>query len=390
MKKFNILDHLREIDLQRNKDAVDYSSIIENVSNNPVIIYGYGTIGQGIAKCLDGLEANIIGVCDNNKIGIMTDYGTIKPIHELLQYNPDSYIIVCSRISFYEIKDDLKQFVAVDKIIDGDHLYHNFINYFALLEDFKSNPFYIRKEIYKKLLIDHLGDINNLCSQLADTKSIETVVALFKHIYTGNMDYIDDVYDPVQYFTRDVIEMSDNEVFVDGGAFDGDTINEFIKISGNKFEKIYCFEPIKEQYERLYHNIKIMGEEKRIHAFQYGLSDTNDILHFSVNGTASRIIDVDSETNDFATDSINVVALDNVICDKVTFIKMDIEGAELSALRGAEALIRKYKPKLAICIYHKPEDIVTIPNYIMSLGLDYKYYIRQHFRGYTETVFYAI
>ena len=70
---------------------------------------------------------------------------------------------------------------------------------------------------------------------------------------------------------------------------------------------------------------------------------------------------------------------------------MDIEGEELNALKGAKEIICKYKPKLAICVYHKPEDLYEIPKYIMDFGLDYKYYLRHHMReGYTETVFYAI
>ena len=74
----------------------------------------------------------------------------------------------------------------------------------------------------------------------------------------------------------------------------------------------------------------------------------------------------------------------------MTFIKMDIEGAELEALRGAESIIRKQRPKLAICVYHKPEDIWTIPMYILSLQNDYRLFLRHYSFGDTETVLYAI
>ena len=76
--------------------------------------------------------------------------------------------------------------------------------------------------------------------------------------------------------------------------------------------------------------------------------------------------------------------------DKVTFIKMDVEGAELESLKGAEKTIRRDKPKLAICIYHKPEDMWTIPLYIKELVPEYKLYIRHHSSGVCETVLYAV
>ena len=82
---------------------------------------------------------------------------------------------------------------------------------------------------------------------------------------------------------------------------------------------------------------------------------------------------------------------DNIVDQEgVTFIKMDIQGSELAALHGAENTIRKSKPKLAICIYHKPEDLITIPQYIYSVMPDYKLYLRNHQFISKETVLYAI
>lgn len=68
---------------------------------------------------------------------------------------------------------------------------------------------------------------------------------------------------------------------------------------------------------------------------------------------------------------------------------MDIEGSELRALMGSEETIKKYKPKLAICIYHKREDLITIPQYIKIIVPEYKLYLRAHFPYVSETVLYA-
>ncbi len=84
-------------------------------------------------------------------------------------------------------------------------------------------------------------------------------------------------------------------------------------------------------------------------------------------------------------------SIDNVCWeDKVTFIKLDIEGSELEALRGAEKIIRRDKPRLAISIYHKPQDYFEIPLYIRGLVPEYKLYIRHHKFNKNDTVLYAV
>lgn len=103
-------------------------------------------------------------------------------------------------------------------------------------------------------------------------------------------------------------------------------------------------------------------------------------------GGGSSIICDDGEV------SISAVTIDETIRkgDKVTFIKMDVEGAELESLKGAKEIIIRDKPKLAISIYHKPEDMAAIPLYIKRLVPKYKFYIRHHSNGSSETVLYAI
>lgn len=88
---------------------------------------------------------------------------------------------------------------------------------------------------------------------------------------------------------------------------------------------------------------------------------------------------------------IQVVALDQYIYHEApTLIKMDIEGAEQEALVGARKTIQTYRPKLVICLYHKPEDLFEIPLYIKSLNSDYNLYIRQYSNTKYETVCYAV
>lgn len=87
---------------------------------------------------------------------------------------------------------------------------------------------------------------------------------------------------------------------------------------------------------------------------------------------------------------VAVDALDQLLDDNVTFIKMDIEGAEYKAIKGAETIIRNYHPKLAISIYHNAEDIWELPRLIMTICPDYKLYLRHYSIAQAETVLYAV
>ncbi len=188
-----------------------------------------------------------------------------------------------------------------------------------------------------------------------------------------------------QYFDK-VVKFEKEETFIDGGVLDlSATLELFERCKKNSVKKIksIAFEPDSISYERC-EKIKSEYPDYDIELLKYGLYSKNTTLKFMAEGTGASCI------SDEGTVSIDVVALDKVIDEKVTFIKMDIEGAELEALKGASETIKKYRPKLAICLYHKPEDIIDIPMYIKSLVPEYKLYIRHYSSGECETVLYAI
>lgn len=117
-----------------------------------------------------------------------------------------------------------------------------------------------------------------------------------------------------------------------------------------------------------------------------GLSDTNGNLHFNSNaGSASSV------TQDGSAETISVVTLDSELSgESISFIKMDLEGWEMNALRGAEATIRNNKPKLAIAVYHAAKDFREIPQYLLSINPEYKIYLRHYTQGWSETVMYFL
>lgn len=193
-----------------------------------------------------------------------------------------------------------------------------------------------------------------------------------------------DFYTKQHYFPEDIVHLSEDECMVDGGAYIGDTIESFIGVTHNRFEKIYAFEVEPNNYAKCK---KCFEKDDRIEVFPYGISDREKEVLISINDRDEehRI----SSKGDVAS---KAVAMDELLSGKkVTFIKMDIEGEEMAALEGGREIIETQKPVLAISAYHKASDIFDIPLWIKSVCADYKIYFRHH--GYQclfDTVCYGI
>ena len=186
-----------------------------------------------------------------------------------------------------------------------------------------------------------------------------------------------------QYFDKEIMIPKKDEIFIDGGCFDCDTDREFIKWCDGNYKRIYAFEPDSKNYERC---LKYCRTEdiQNIALYQKGLWSCETELSFQETGKSGARIG--EGTVVIPTTSVDAIVGD----DPVSLIKMDIEGAELEALRGAQQTIRKNRPRLAVSIYHKPEDVIAIPEYILSLHSDYKLYIRHYWFDANETVLYAV
>lgn len=190
------------------------------------------------------------------------------------------------------------------------------------------------------------------------------------------------MFDDRQYF--DVFKFTENEIIADVGCYDCDSMFKYFQYGNKKYEHIYSFEPEREQFENCQKIIADSGLSNW-DISNYGAYDVNTEVNFSNGGSGSSIVSKGEYT-------INVIRLDDYFENRKipTFIKMDIEGAELKALQGAAKIIRKHKPKLAICVYHKPEDIITIPSYLLELNPNYQFYLRHYTNRLNETVLYAI
>jgi FkbM family methyltransferase len=188
-----------------------------------------------------------------------------------------------------------------------------------------------------------------------------------------------------QYFEGDIFAPHPNEIFVDCGAYDGDTIREYLSRYGVPNE-IHAFEPDPDNRSILtrWRCEQDATLQSRIAIHPYAVSSAHAFLRFSVDGVGSAV-------DKCGTIEVEARPLDEVLDDKrVTFVKMDIEGGEPDAIQGAARLISSARPVLAVCVYHRQEHIYSIPNQLRSITDGYKFFIRRYGDEFGDVVCYAV
>ena len=170
-------------------------------------------------------------------------------------------------------------------------------------------------------------------------------------------------------------------IFIDAGCFDGQTSIKFAKWCNNKYSKIYAFEPEKNNFEICKDNLMNLKNVELINA---GLGSYVGTAYFCSDNKSSSYISENGQTK------IEITTIDEtVVYENVSFIKMDIEGAELDALKGASKTIMRDKPLCAISVYHRPGDVFEVARYLKSLVSEYRFKIRHYNMNMAETVLYA-
>lgn len=190
-----------------------------------------------------------------------------------------------------------------------------------------------------------------------------------------------------EYFLPELFRDEQYARFVDGGAFDGDTLNDFLRVTGGRFAGYEAFEPDPVNFAALERAVAALagGTRDRIRLHRLALGATAGEACFQGWGNAC------SAVGEGGALRVAVAALDDILAGgDATFVKLDVEGAEPEALLGMERTIRRCRPALAVCVYHAVDHLWLIPSWIAGLGLGYRLYLRRHSESYSETVCYAV
>lgn len=332
-------------------------------------------------------KLNISDIGDNKEqvLDIRAQISILVPIWKLSIERRRGMKIDCEFWSIYEYF----------KYVDRDVIVNNTINLFESYPDEYTQQFTMLQQIYpfltgtidiknrKYSLIEEYVDmmkkeVDNfrwLYAKLSDYKSKQLIIHIIKFWFTFDVTDLNALSENVykDYFDLDLIKCDNKDVFVDCGAYIGDTIIDYMETYGDKYQKIYCYEISPEFIELAKQNL--IGRQNIVFR-RNGVGSENRTMFIDENShKAGTRIASEGEV------SVEIVKIDDDVEEPVTVIKMDIEGAEQDALKGAENHIKLEKPKLLISAYHRPADIFEIPRIIDCVRGDYNFYLRFYGKG---------
>src|SRR6266542_785412 len=355
--------------------AMQAGNMLPDDFNKRLILFGAGGLGRRIARGLKHAGVTPLAFCDNNRKlwGEQVEDIPIMSPADAVQTFPQAVFMVC--IWHPSQTDGLLSRMNELRTLGC----HEVVTFIPLL----------RK--YPELFLPNLFWDSPAFFQ-GQTAGIDAARALLDQ--PGKMEFDRQLNfrtsgDPCslaapvegpQYFPSDVISLRAAEVFVDCGAYTGDTIQDFLAVSKGRYQRIIALEPDERNLRALLDSIG----DARIRTLPYAAGAKREVLLMSSSGASSAVC---------AQGDIEVqcATLDELLDDEApTFIKMDIEGSEIDALRGGAATIRRCSPKLAVSVYHRPDDLWKIPLLLKELLPNSKLTLRSHMLDGFDTVCYCI
>lgn len=338
-----------------------------------LVIVGAADEGRRFAETCRERNIEVAAICDADpaKLGQSVAGGKVEGLERLQQLDKSLPVVIASHRVLKALGSVKKAgFTKIAPLGLLQILYP---------ETFRPHMFY---DGLLEDLIESRAEYAKFAEALADDKSRATLDALLGYRLSMNAEVLEPVLDHDLYAPAGVIAWGEHEVYIEGGAFDGDTIRMFIERVRGKFDRVLAFEPDAKTFVRLRENFR---NEPRVEPINKGVFSSTTTLCFDNAGTRGSIFGGDEGFK------VPVTTIDEVLGERpVTYIKLNIEGAELDALDGAKQAIRRHRPRLAVSVYHRPGDLWNIAVKVRELEPSYRFYLRQHDGGIIESVLYAV
>lgn len=321
--------------------------------NKPVVLYGMGDGADKVLNAFEhfGITASAVMASDDFVRGQSFHGFKVKKLSEVEAEYGDFNIALCFASQLTDVMNTIKSVAEkhttlVPSVpVFGDNLFDdNFIT-------------------------ENKDDIEKAYNLLADELSKKVYENVLKFYYTGELSLLDEITTDKDEAFNNILRLGNSEVYVDLGAYNGDTIDEFLHYCGGNYRKIIAFEPNSKNFAKLQAHCENL---ENIDLWQLGAYNRNTVLTFNNKaGRNSAIAETGTETM--------VACVDSILCGMAAgYVKADVEGADFETLLGMKNTLQNFKPKLNFAAYHRFEDIFRLPILINQLNPEYKIYLRHH------------
>lgn len=350
-------------------------------TDGTVVLFGAGRLGWLCARALRRAGVPHAAFCDSNVALQGTHLDGIQvlaPIEAAARFGPNSLFVVSiwtgsARESMEKRREFLSK-LGCRKVEP----------YSALAWAHGENEIPFHSFQRPAEILAHAAPLRALIGLLTDPESLACLCRDLERRLRGKFDSAEPASN--QYFP-DFIPLDVGESFVDGGAYDGDTLFDFVRRTGGSFAHYHAIEPDPTNLARLRTKVaalpSAMREQISIHDAALYRQDTD--LEFEAAGTVGSAITSTGRTR------VAGRRLDSLLAgSRVTFLKLDIEGAERDALMGGMEVLRAQQPTVAVCVYHLPDHLWTIPLFLHDALPKHRLFFRAHGIDGWETVCYAV
>lgn len=222
----------------------------------------------------------------------------------------------------------------------------------------------------REFIEKHDKEFDEAFSLLSDEFSRQSYVDILNFKVSGKTEYLFKCQKNKDEIYSEYLNLGESEIFMDLGAYDGDTVREFLKATDQKYDRIIAVEADEKNYRKL--TDKTSGIE-RIKTYNLAVWDKKETLFFEKKKGRN------SKLSSAGKVEVQADSVDNILNgERITMLKMDIEGSEERALEGAKKTILKHRPKLYVCAYHRNDDMFRLPLKINEICKGYKFYFCHH------------
>ena len=329
-----------------------------------IVLYGMGDGAEKIKSVLDEIGAEVADVMASD--GFVRGHSflgfRVKNLSEIEElYGDDFLILLCFGTQLPDVREQIYDIAQRHEIyapnvpVVGEGLF---------------TPEYAR---------EHKSEFKQVYGLLEDEQSRKVFESVIRYKISGRLDYLRGCETPSEE-KFELLGIGVEEIYADLGAYNGDTLVEFLNETSMQFRKMYAMEPDMKNYHKLKRRLYMIGSAM-LEAYNVGAWNEDTSMMFSLRaGRSSRAVpEAGSDYNPARFREIKMMKLDTMLCGgDATYIKYDVEGSEIQAVEGSRETIARCHPKLNVALYHRNEDMFAIPLKIYEMNKKYRMFMRHH------------